>query len=104
VNRDQLSPGSYHILEPNEEEVRPKDIPERAIILVPGVGFTAQGHRIGQGAGYYDRALAHRSANQIWVGLGYTCQLCNELPLEEHDRELDAVLLGGEWVKPPSTH
>lgn len=60
-------------------------------MFVPCVGFTADGGRLGQGAGHYDRWLAaHPSA--VAIGLAWDCQLVDELPTEPHDHPLDAVV------------
>lgn len=61
------------------------------LVIVPLLGFTSTCDRLGQGAGHYDRWLAgHPLANAI--GLAWDCQLVESLPLEEHDRRLDAVI------------
>lgn len=64
---------------------------EPGLVFVPLVGFTASGARLGMGAGHYDRWLAeHPQARAI--GLGWDCQETPLLPLEPHDRALDAVI------------
>ena len=64
---------------------------EPGLLFVPLVGFTASGARLGMGAGHYDRWLAdHPGARAI--GLGWDCQETPLLPLEPHDRALDAVI------------
>lgn len=62
-----------------------------AVLFVPLVGFTADGHRLGQGGGHYDRWLAAHPTTTA-IGLGWDCQLCAALPNEPHDRALDAVI------------
>ena len=61
------------------------------VLFVPLVGFTADGARLGQGGGHYDRWLAeHRPA--LAIGLAWDVQLCDALPAEPHDMPLDAVI------------
>lgn len=61
------------------------------VVIVPLVAFTAEGHRLGQGGGHYDRWLAaHPDVTAI--GLAWDCQLAEELPVEAHDRPLAAVV------------
>lgn len=61
------------------------------IIIVPGLAFDHHGNRLGYGGGYYDRFLpTHPEAYKI--ALCYAFQLVEELPLEPHDVQLDAVL------------
>lgn len=61
------------------------------VLFVPLVGFTAQGHRLGQGGGHYDRWLAEHPAVPA-IGLAWDAQLVESLPLEAHDRRLRAVV------------
>lgn len=61
------------------------------LVVVPLVGFTADGHRLGQGGGHYDRWLAANPATPA-IGLAWDVQQVAELPLEPHDRKLTAVV------------
>ncbi|ROH93330.1 5-formyltetrahydrofolate cyclo-ligase [Stagnimonas aquatica] len=65
-----------------------------ALILLPLLGYDAQGRRLGQGGGYYDRALAGlRGARRpLRIGLAYACQQVEALPREDHDHPLQGVL------------
>lgn len=59
-------------------------------IVVPALRIDQSGYRLGQGGGYYDRALPHLKAWKI--GLVYAGELNSEaLPHEEHDIALDAA-------------
>ena len=59
---------------------------ERTLLLMPGVAFDRNRNRIGYGKGFYDRFLAeHPELQQRSVGIGYLCQLVEELPAEETD-------------------
>jgi len=60
-------------------------------VIVPLLAFTADGHRLGQGGGHYDRWLEHRGDVRA-IGLAWDCQLAESLPVEPHDRKLDAVV------------
>jgi 5-formyltetrahydrofolate cyclo-ligase len=68
---------------------------EGDIILVPGLGFTPAGERLGRGGGYYDRFLARIQASAIstW-GVAFSCQLLPSLPMESHDLRVTRVLVG----------
>ena len=61
------------------------------ILFVPLLGFTAQGARLGQGGGHYDRWLAGHSGVPA-IGLARDVQLVDALPIEAHDRPLAAVV------------
>lgn len=67
------------------------------IILVPLVGFDAAGHRLGSGAGYYDRALAFRLGGRRWrgprlIGVAHSCQQAAAIAALPTDVGLDAVV------------
>lgn len=64
----------------------------RTLALVPGLAFAlAKGavHRLGHGAGYYDRWLAAFRGAVFSLGVGFSCQLVAEVPTEAHDQLLD---------------
>ena len=61
-------------------------------VLVPGVAFDRAGHRLGYGGGYYDRLLPSLRRDCLRVGLAYDEQVVDELPAEEHDVRLHAVV------------
>ncbi len=60
-------------------------------IFVPLLGFTADCDRIGRGGGHYDRWLA-KNRSTIAIGMAWDGQLCDSLPLDEHDQYLDCVV------------
>ena len=61
------------------------------VLFVPLIGFTAEGDRLGQGGGHYDRYLSHHPG-RVAIGLAWDVQLCEELSTEPHDQRLDAVI------------
>ncbi|MEO4000762.1 5-formyltetrahydrofolate cyclo-ligase [Mesorhizobium sp. CAU 1732] len=66
-----------------------------AIMLVPLAAFDGRGHRIGYGAGYYDRAIDALHAKGMTprlIGIAYDCQEVPEVPNEDHDVQLDEIL------------
>lgn len=58
-------------------------------ILVPGRGFTSDGHRLGRGGGIYDRLLSRTSARTI--GIAFRGQQLDFLPADPHDIQLQEV-------------
>lgn len=58
-------------------------------MLVPGLAFTADGHRLGRGKGYYDKYLnkcnTNNSRHLTTLGLAFTEQLVDFIPTDEHD-------------------
>ncbi len=61
------------------------------VLFVPLIGFTADGDRLGQGGGHYDRWLAEHPG-RMTIGLAWDVQLCDALPTEPHDVALDAIV------------
>lgn len=70
------------------------------LVLVPGLGFSRQGHRLGRGKGYYDTFL--RSYKEkfgrlpVTVGLAFKEQMCDQIPVAENDVNIDFVLYDSE--------
>lgn len=87
---DPLVVGRFNIPEPDDKarERRPD------LVLVPLLAFDAAGHRLGYGAGYYDRYLREARAKRTIkaIGIAYAGQEIGELPHEETDEVLDAVV------------
>ncbi len=85
----QVAPGYAGILEPVADGPVADD-PE-ALVLMPGLAFDYQGHRIGYGGGFYDKFLASEP-NHPTVALCYAFQMQDCLLTEEFDIPVDCVL------------
>ena len=64
---------------------------ETALVLMPGLAFDPQGHRIGYGGGFYDRFLAAEPGHPT-LALCYDFQMLPHLETEEFDIPVDAVI------------
>lgn len=64
---------------------------ETALVLMPGLAFDPQGHRIGYGGGFYDKFLA-RERNHPTLALCYDFQMLPHLETQPHDIPVDFVL------------
>ena len=62
-----------------------------ALVLMPGLAFDPQGHRIGYGGGFYDRFLAQEPEHPT-VALCYEFQMLEKLETEDFDIPVDLVL------------
>lgn len=60
-------------------------------VLVPGIAFSLDGHRLGRGGGHYDTTLAALPA-AARIGVAFEAQLIDRLPHEPHDAPLDALV------------
>ena len=69
----------------------PPAVPQ--VLFMPLVGFTAQGERLGQGGGFYDRWLAAHPAT-VAIGMAWDMQevAAGALPVEDHDMPLAAIV------------
>ena len=68
------------------------------IVLAPLLGFDRRGNRLGQGAGYYDRAFA--TLPHAWrVGVAWSVQEA-AVPVEDWDVPLHAIATEKEWITP----
>ena len=62
-----------------------------ALVLMPGLAFDKEGHRIGYGGGFYDKFLASEPGHPT-VALCYSFQMMEALETEEYDIPVDCVL------------
>jgi 5-formyltetrahydrofolate cyclo-ligase len=62
--------------------------------LVPLCAFDRRGHRLGYGKGFYDRTIAVASAQRpiLTIGIAFSVQEVEFVPVEPHDRHLNAIL------------
>lgn len=62
------------------------------VVIVPGVAFCADGRRLGQGGGWYDRFLPRLRPDAVTIGVCFAECLVDDLPVEAHDRRVDHVV------------
>lgn len=89
-----FAPGAFGIPEPVGGDT--VAFADHDAVLVPLTAFDQRGHRLGQGGGFYDRALASlppdAATRPAIVGVGYSFQQVDEVPVEPWDLPLDAVV------------
>jgi 5-formyltetrahydrofolate cyclo-ligase len=61
------------------------------LVIVPGLGFTDTGYRIGRGMGFYDRFLAQADFLGLSCGLAFAEQIMPDLPVLDHDIPLSML-------------
>lgn len=76
------------------EPIAGKPVPVSLIdlVIVPGLGFSQTGYRIGRGMGFYDRFLAQDSFIGLSCGVAFEEQLLPALPVLEHDMQLSMLV------------
>jgi 5-formyltetrahydrofolate cyclo-ligase len=92
---DALHPGPFGLRQPSADA--PELVPD--IVLTPLLAFDAALNRLGQGAGYYDRAFA-RLTGVTRIGIAWSVQQADSVPIEAWDMPLHAVLTEREWITP----
>jgi len=88
----------WHLFVPEVDgtdlRVEPGDIDPATldVVVVPGLAFTRDGHRLGQGGGHFDRFLTRLAPDALTIGVAFHEQLVERLPVEAHDVALDVVV------------
>ena len=87
--KDPLVVNNYGIPEPISDKIVYPNI-----LLVPLVAYDTNFNRIGYGGGFYDRYIGKIKKNKkiITIGLAYSFQQVNKIPINEHDIKLDFVV------------
>lgn len=67
---------------------------EPEVLIVPLLAFDARGYRLGYGGGFYDRTLHALRAKRstIAIGFAFSAQEVVEVPIDENDQRLDAII------------
>ncbi|XP_052278348.1 5-formyltetrahydrofolate cyclo-ligase-like [Dreissena polymorpha] len=94
---EALPETKWKIKQPADDDHRPDALETGGLdlILMPGLGFTRAGDRIGRGKGYYDSYLSKCEANgckPVTVALAYREQICDEIPVTQNDKKVDHVI------------
>ena len=94
-DEEDLEVGPYGLLQPFADA--PPVVPD--VVIVPLLGFTEKGERLGQGGGHYDRWLTEHDG-AIPIGLAWDCQRVDTLPTESHDRAMRAIVTPTRFYGP----
>lgn len=87
---EDLQRGAWGIMEPVRHcHILPPD-EKLDLIIVPGIVFSKDCYRIGYGRGFYDRVIG--VVGDVGVGLAYDFQVLSDIPLDEWDKRLAAVM------------
>ena len=87
IGESDLVEGAFGLKQPREDA----PLIEPDCLVMPLIGFTARGERLGQGGGHYDTWLAAHPG-KVRIGLAWDVQLVDSLPVEPHDQPLNAVV------------
>ncbi len=95
---EDLEKGSFEIMEPKENCLAAKDV---QVVLVPTVGITKDGIRLGYGHGFYDRYLSTSKAKTI--SLTYSKQIVKSIPFTEKDIRINWIVTEEESIETSKT-
>ncbi len=84
--------GPWKILEPHPDDCPLVPAPDIDLLIIPGLAFTPDGHRLGRGAGHYDRFLARAHPRAIKLGVCFHAQLVPAMPIDPHDIPMHRVV------------
>jgi 5-formyltetrahydrofolate cyclo-ligase len=85
---DSLGPGPRGLLQPTEPPRGVTSVTSADLVIVPALAVDRRGHRLGRGAGCYDRALARVGAVVPTVALIYDDELLDEVPAGPLDQRV----------------
>ncbi|HWP23494.1 MAG TPA: 5-formyltetrahydrofolate cyclo-ligase [Candidatus Binatia bacterium] len=91
-------PGRLGIAEPTGELLTEPAEHGRLIVFVPGLLFDREGHRLGRGGGWYDRALQKLAGRSVFVGLAYDFQIVEGLPAASWDRKVHRIVTQSQVI------
>ncbi|MCX7796565.1 MAG: 5-formyltetrahydrofolate cyclo-ligase [bacterium] len=94
---DELYPGTFNVLEPYSSE--PYDIEKLDVIIVPGIAFNTELHRIGHGKGHFDKFIKSLPEKVLKIGLAYDFQIVDEDFIDEWDEEMDMIITEKRRIK-----
>jgi 5-formyltetrahydrofolate cyclo-ligase len=95
-----LRAGQLNVLEPDASVSEPVELDQLDVVLLPGLAFNpATGARLGRGKGHYDRILARLPSHSRCIGICFHLQLQEAVPLEPHDRHVQALVTERGWIQ-----
>ncbi len=97
-SESELEPGRLGVREPtNAADLVP--VEKVDLFVVPGLGFSRDGKRLGRGGGYYDATLKAASERSRRVGLSFNDQVVDDIPVTQDDVVMDMVVSESEMLR-----
>ncbi|KAM9311950.1 5-formyltetrahydrofolate cyclo-ligase [Gastrophryne carolinensis] len=94
----QLPKTTWNISQPGAEDSREDALSTGGLdlVLMPGLGFDKEGHRLGRGKGYYDTFLNRYNqslaSKPYTIALTFREQLCDAIPVSDQDFQIDEII------------
>ncbi|MBZ8176287.1 5-formyltetrahydrofolate cyclo-ligase [Corynebacterium sp. 3HC-13] len=99
-----LRPGKLGIMEPTGPRISTEQLQHCDVFFIPALACHPTGIRLGQGAGYYDRALSYlsqRSHPPLTVALLHPGEISTKVPIEPHDQPVQCILTAKGTIPMP---
>lgn len=91
TTNENMTIGAFGISEPTTNAFDRYN--EIDLIIVPGMAFDKEGHRLGRGKGFYDRFLSQTNIQSAYkIGICLPHQMVEQVPTEAHDIVMDEVI------------
>ena len=94
--QEEFSVSGFGLRNPVSQTVVPLE--EIDLVVAPGLGFDAQGNRLGQGGGYYDRFLCLPQLKARRCGFAFEQQVVPCVPCEETDQAMEFLVTDKQAV------
>lgn len=97
---DDLQRGSWSIPEPKKHCVARKKEHHFDLLIIPGIAFSKDCHRIGYGRGFYDKFISKLIQDSPTIALAYDFQIVDSFPLDEWDEPLSGIMTEKNFLHP----
>lgn len=97
---DSLAESDYGLLEPTGPRYGVDAVARASAVICPALAVDGAGHRLGRGAGCYDRALARVGAHALTLAVVYDSEVLDRVPVEPHDQAVRGVVTPEAGVRP----
>lgn len=91
-NERELEIGPWGVKQPKKTYLRPINLENIDLVVVPGLAFDSKNNRLGRGGGYYDCFLKKLPESISTVGLAFDFQIVKNLPTASHDVKVQTLL------------
>lgn len=88
----ELTITTHGILEPRPKFYDFIPLNDVDLMVLPGLAFDVSGHRLGYGAGYYDRLLRVGEERPLLLALAFEAQMVDAIPVGDHDIRMDKII------------
>lgn len=98
---DELATNQYGIPEPTLTSSSCLNPEQLSVVLVPLLGFTRLGYRLGMGGGFYDASFAFRQNKSMppqLIGIAFDCQEMTNFEVQDWDIKMDAIVTNQKWI------